>query len=110
MTREEQLINALQNYSEAYATPQYSVANFRILNNVTEDEWAKLKETCSKEVVLIQQKYELNLEHRLLDPDIKSSEVTAIKLLMDELKGVDAINDKVTINLNFKDDYEENDI
>lgn len=110
MDREKQLIKAIQNYAQAYATPQYGIANFRILNNVTEEEWENVKQLCGQEVKLIQQKYELNLENRLLDPEIKSSEVTAIKLLMDELKGVEVANDKVTINLNFKDDYEENDI
>lgn len=103
--REEQLKEALKQYSEAYATPQYSVANFRILNNITDEEWQSLKD--SPEVKLIQQKFELNLRNRLLDPNVKASEVTAIKILLDDLNGENTNTGVVINNIIFESEYSD---
>lgn len=84
--RQTNIVKSLVNYSEAYAVDLYSIEHFCIINNITDDEYEWLEKFYDRYINIINTKYRHNLKVRLMNPDIKASEVTAIKLLLDENK------------------------
>ena len=104
--RKERLEKALRMYSQAMATYQYSVGNYRLINNVTDDEWKWLTAGYEGLINLIITKANLNIRNRLLDPEITSAQVSALRSLLDleaehsANKGTQVINNLHFISTN----------
>lgn len=96
----DNLTKAIMNYSNAYPTAKYSIADFRIIHSISDDDMKWLKENHPEAIDLISQKAKLNLRVRLLDPEIKASEVTAIRSYL-ELEEQVSTNTTHTYNIQF---------
>lgn len=96
------LIKAANDYSNSPTNASYSVSDFRLIYNIGDAEFALLKNNKegASHIKLIEQKAKLNLRVRLLNPEIKTSEVNAIKTYMELEEGI-TTNSTHTYHLQF---------
>lgn len=88
------------NYANAHPTAKYSIADFRIIYNISDEDMKYLQDNHSTMLDLIKQKAKLNLRTRLLDPEIKAAEVGAIRAYL-ELEEGHAQSTSHTYNIQF---------
>lgn len=99
-SRKQQLIDCLRLYSQGPTHTQFSIANFRIVNNILDEEFEWLEDTQPDMIKLLITKQDLNLHNRLLANDVTSSEVAAIKLILESSQVIEA-KAPTSININF---------
>lgn len=95
----ETLTKLLIEYANGYVTDEYSLADFMLINDISDDAFLNLKSHHPHEIAKIEAKMRLNLARRLLKTGISMAEIKGIELFLANFSAQKTQNS--TININF---------